>query len=140
MSWPVDCANCGKQTLVDGVPGEKCIWCGKSPYKKEAIMQEQPSEPKRMTIRNKHLFIEEHKEEIIKDARKLKKREVLKKWGISNTAYYQIRKRYAPELIRQSEEEKTDDLPEALTEHERYLVLFGYQQAVREFLNVDKQH
>lgn len=134
MGWPVDCANCGKQTLMD-TPGDKCIWCGKSPYKKEGTMQEHsPSELKKMGIREKHRFIEEHKEEIIRDARRLKKREILKKWDISSTTFYKLKKLYAPELLRQNEEEKTDDLPEALTEHERYLILLGYQMAVREFL------
>ena len=138
MSWPVDCANCGKQVLVDGVPEEKCYWCGKSPHRKEVIVQEKTSRPKKMSIRNKHLFIEEHKEEIMGDARRLKKREVLKKWGITSTTFYKLRKLYAPELIRQSEEKNTDNLPEALTEHERYLVLLGYQMATREFLNAGK--
>ena len=93
-----------------------------------------PGESKKMSIREKHLFIEEHKEEIVRDARKLKKRKTLDKWGISNTTLYKLKKLYAPELISQSEEENTDDLPEALTEHERYLILLGYQMATREFL------
>ncbi len=94
----------------------------------------------KMSTLEKHLYIEEHKEEILKDARTLEKDEVLKKWDISLSALNKLKKASelqkdkdiwvpnAPNLIRQGEE------PVALTEHERLLILLGYQQAVREFL------
>ena len=36
----VNCANCGKQVLVDKLD-DKCYWCGKSVSRKEVIMGEE---------------------------------------------------------------------------------------------------
>lgn len=146
MSWPVDCANCGKQTLMDD-PGDKCIWCGKSPYKKEGIVEEVNFND--MSLRDRGKYIEKHLTEIIEDIRALPKREVLKKWPFGQSTFAKLKKEHAPELIgkrptykpRQRKDEKppaTDKEAPGLTEHERYLILVGYQMAAREFLGVHK--
>lgn len=127
MSWPIECANCGKQTLVY-TPGGKCIWCGKSPYKKEVEMT---NKPEKMNTRAKGIFIDEHQKEIIEDIGRLKNREVLEKWGIGLSIYYRLKR------MKQLRE-PLGDLMATLTEHERYLVLLGYQMAAREFLKNKK--
>lgn len=34
MSIYINCANCGRQVLING-PEDKCYWCGKNASKKE---------------------------------------------------------------------------------------------------------
>lgn len=99
----------------------------------------QKHEPKKVTKYEKHRFIEEHKEEILADIGRLPQGEVLNKWGIGSNTYYQLSKgmiRVKAEAGKRpgaKAQSKPDEVVE-LTEHERYLVLLGYQQAVREFL------
>ena len=80
--------------------------------------------------------------------------DVMAKWGFKDSTCYQLRKKYAPgtsgwknkkprkALIAKTdanEKTATDSTSSSedmapLTEHERYLILVGYQQATREFL------
>lgn len=101
MSWPVDCANCGKQILVDG-PGEKCYWCGKSVDKKESIMQEHQGaveesipkqEPKkvRKTHRSKYA---EHQEKIVADYGLMSVADLAKKHQIQRTQFYYLKRKW----------------------------------------------
>lgn len=142
--WCRDCANCGKQVMVQGIPEEKCYWCGRSPHRKEVILKDNHSEPKKASRYEKHRFIEEHKKEIQDDIGKLPQGEVLKKWDICTTTYYKLGKGIAKvktkarKKTRAKAPSKIGTQVEKLTVHERYLVLLGYQMAVREFLKAGR--
>lgn len=144
-SWPVNCANCGKQTFVDGTPGEKCIWCSKSPYKKEAgsmISQDERAKYEAMNMQERGKWLDDHMEEIIADIRSMPKKKVFEKWPLGQSTFAKLRKLHAPGLIRKPIKKPkgikkppvTGKEAPSLTEHERYLILQGYQMATREFL------
>ena len=92
----------------------------------------QEHEPKKMNKKEKHRFIEEHKEEILADIGRLPRREVLEKWGFSGTTYSILRRGVEKQPSTKASS-KPDQVVE-LSEHERYLILLGWQQAAREFL------
>lgn len=151
MSWPVDCANCEKQTLIEA-PGDRCIWCGKSATKKEVIMVENkvtagegvvPPFPKKR--KERRAYFEQNKEAIIADYYSMKLLDFFKRWRITTGRWLKLKIQWgverkdskrlkqvgkpAPKPVEQAAEDVT-----AMTEHERYLILLGYQQAVREYL------
>lgn len=147
-SWPVNCANCGKQTFVDGTPGEKCIWCSKSPYKKEAspmVSQDERAKYEAMNMQERNKWLYSHMEEIIADIRSMPKKKVFEKWPFSPSKFLKIIRIYAPELIRKPRKNRevikgekppaTGKEVSTLTKHEHYLILLGYQMATREFLD-----
>ena len=95
----------------------------------------QENEPKKMTKHEKSRFIEEHREEILEDIGRLGKGEVCKKWGFSGTTYFMLKRGEAKAGKQPGAKvpSKPSEVVE-LSEHEHYLVLLGYQQAVREIL------
>lgn len=93
----------------------------------------------RMTRLDKSKYIKKHLKEIVEDSRNLPRGEVLKKWGFGVSTFHKLKKVHAPELIGTGGRPKKKQEPQAtapgeLTEHERYLILVGYQMAVRDFL------
>ena len=94
----------------------------------------------RTSVWEKHLYMEAHKEEIEVDLGKLSKSEVMEKWGISGTTYSEMTK--GMKKVRTEATPEQPAPPEAgqgvapLTEHEHYILLLGYQQAVRELLKI----
>ena len=161
MSWYVYCANCGRQILLDGVPGENCLFCGwpvhgKAPaapsettnkkkdtmVKKNGAAEAVPPRPKKR--KKMWEYFEENKEAIIEDYYRLKIKDFLSRWHLCSTTWIRLKKKWggiaknvrlAGTPIRR--EIKLLD-PHALTEHEHYLILFGYRMAVKEILG-DRQ-
>jgi len=136
-------------------PRDTCLFCGKPatkyqiklPKLKEVIMQEKVEKQNGdMNLRERHRYITANLAEIGGDIKTMDTSAVMAKWGFKLTTYNSLRKRYAPELIgkRGGGRQKSALAPEqkptatdiALTEHERYLILVGWQEAVRELLNM----
>lgn len=87
-----NCANCGRQVLVEK-PGDRCYWCGKNASKKEVTMAEAKKEVTMTEVRNaskeevivagasfgqmarldKSRYIKRHLPEITEDIRNLPK-------------------------------------------------------------------
>lgn len=163
MRWFVDCANCGKQVSIDG-PASKCYWCGKNATKieevapsetvelskdeaKVMVTEEEKAKFRATNVRGKTKWLEKHMAEIVADIRSLSRKEILKKWPFKASVLLKITKLHAPEMVghtrtgkEKKEESATSEDTSSLTEHERYLMLLGYQMAVREFLAADKSH
>lgn len=155
----VDCANCGQQTMVDlGRPGDACQFCGKDARKKEVIMAEKeaavgavqnynrepaPTKPKdKRTIGG---YWEKNREAMTADYQSMRVSSFISKWGLSSTTWQELKNKWGvPNKIRGRAKATKSSIPEpseqatdaALTEHERYLILLGYQQATREFLKI----
>jgi len=158
----VDCANCGKQTVVDG-PEDNCQFCGKNASKKEVIMVDTekhvgektsvPARPKKRKQLRK--YYEQHKEAILADYRSMKLYDFFKRWHISTTWWLKLKEDWKVQgkqrkhslkkewkLVAPDKAPAAPEVEEAiarsvdapLTEHEHYLVLLGWQQAAREFL------
>lgn len=156
MSFYVDCVSCGKQTLVDGEPGERCLFCGEpvsSPVqrilseiinKKEVSMQEKPVKSKPEKRKRRREYFEQNKEAMLADYYLLPIGEFLKKWALSSTTWVNLKRKWnvVSKNTRLTGTPILRDVklpsPHDLTEHERYLVLLGYQMAVREFLKEGK--
>lgn len=155
MSLPVNCVNCGRENLVDGVPGEKCLFCGlpvrekvkvekrKIINKKEVTMQQEraPVPPRPKKRKKLWEYFEQNKKEIIADYQSMILRDFFKRWGITTVTWKKLKDKWkistkgpGARTVKSLEADspKVDEL--ALNEHERYLVLLGYQQAVREFI------
>ena len=120
---------------------------------KETVKQAQP-EFRDMNIQQRGRYIKEHLAEIVEDIKAMGDADVMARWGFKGTTCRSLRIRHAPETrmkkskkprkalaAKTGAKEKTatgstsaseDTAP--LTEHERYLILVGYQQATREFL------
>lgn len=150
----VDCVNCGRQNLVDGSPGEICLFCGQPVGKKVLVRtseiinkkevevmvtEEERARYKAMSPPAQGRWLKSHLEEIVVDIRAMPRKEVLKKWPFGQTTLLKFIKLHAPELIgkrakkkEKPETKKTKD--QVLTEHEELLMLRGYQQAVQEIL------
>jgi len=113
MDWPVNCANCGKVTLVNDEPGEKCVWCGKSPYKKEAdlMIPEERAKYEGMNKNARGKWLADRMEEIIADIRSMPQKKVLEKWPFGQSTFYKLMNLYAPELLRKptSKPKKRED-------------------------------
>lgn len=146
----VDCANCGQQVEIEG-PEDTCYWCGKNASKKEIIMAETeeravPPKPKK---RRKHWeYFDQNQEAIVADYRSMKLVDFFKRWAITSSSWTKLKKKWGVEnkgrgLLKPAKRPKQGNKPKGantqeLTEHERYLILLGYQQATREFLRADK--
>jgi len=150
--WLVDCVNCGKQVEING-PEDICYWCGKNASKKEDIMQENkertvetgaiPPKPKK---RGKVWeYFDQNREAMVADYHSMKLMDFFKKWAITSNTWLRLKKKWGvenkgkkrpkkPKKTTTKAVKKTTSEDVALTEHERYLILLGYQQAVREFL------
>ena len=95
----VDCANCGKQTMVDlKRPEDTCLFCGKNARKKEVIMQdnkERPPVPPKPQIRKKvKAYWEKHKEEILADYKSMLLRPFFERWHMATTTWMQLKKKW----------------------------------------------
>jgi len=135
---------------------DSCLFCGKDARKKEEIMVEPevikeaevaevPPKPKN---RKKVLpYYEQNKEAMVADYNSMSVSSFLLKWGISTATWQKLKKLWGvpkkskgirtEKAAPAAEPEKKPLEPEEtapLTEHERYLILLGYQQATREFL------
>lgn len=147
----VECVNCGKQVLIDG-PEDICYWCHKNASKEEVIMvMAERAVPPRPNRRANHpAYYEENKEAILADFTALKLLDFLKKWKISTFTWQKLKRKWEikskqtgrpntrPGNLNATAKHSTGDVDVSLTEHERYLILLGYQQAVREFLRANK--
>lgn len=145
----IECANCGHQTMVDlDTEGDTCLFCGKDARKKEVIMQDNkrsepvPTKPKnRKKLKD---YWEKNKEAMVADYLSMRVSSFFRKWGISSKTWQGLREKWEipsktkdrgsqsteKPTTKAAKEAKNEDV--ALTEHERYLILLGYQQAVRE--------
>lgn len=130
---------------------------------KPMVTVDERIEYKRLPMQERGKWLKDHMEAIVADIRSMSKAEVLEKWPFSISAFYKIKRVHTPELTRKRVvelkqgrdevppkikveapepvlEEKPIDKTKmtALTEHERFLMLLGYQQATREFLKAGK--
>jgi len=97
--WYVDCANCGRQTLVEGIPGELCEFGNHSPhYKspKNEIIISNKAPGKEIIMANKagkrQAYFEEHKEDIIRDYDALTITSFLTKWHMATLTWAELKK------------------------------------------------
>ena len=175
MSWFVNCANCGKQVLIDG-PEDKCYWCHKGARKKEDIMKKgvthcevcgeeidndgrhqciksaklPPEEvadaevpPRPQKKKKLYEYFEQNKEAILADYRSMTLKGLYSKWRLTATTWTNLKRKWEVQgkgkgTSSRPEKEKDATVDDALSEHEQYLILLGYQQATREFLEADK--
>ncbi len=98
MSWYVNCANCGKEVLIDG-PRDRCYFCGKNASKKEVIMAEKEVEervvpPKPKNRRKLKEYWEKNKEAMVADYLSMRVSSFLKKWGISSLTWQKLKKKW----------------------------------------------
>jgi len=110
---------------------------------------------KEMNMQRRGRYIKEHLVEIVEDIKVMSDADVMAKWGFKDSTCYELRKKHAPGTLGGKKNKKPRKTPVAktgakektapgstsatedtapLTEHERYLILLGYQQATREFL------
>ena len=109
--FPVDCANCGQQTMIDlDRPEDTCLFCGKNARKKEVIMVEkeateevaevvqsynkEPVPPRPKKRKNWPEYFEKHKEAIIADYHSMKLREFLKRWSMATTTWPKLKEKW----------------------------------------------
>jgi len=91
-AYYLTCVNCGKQTLTYG-RGDKCQFCGKSPFQKEGAMvaENKPDTvapgstvpPRPEGRRECRLYWEKHKEEVLADLKRIGYSQTVKRWKIS---------------------------------------------------------
>ena len=98
-------------------------------------------------------YWEKNKEDILVDYGTMKIRDFLKRWHIPTTTWPKLKKLWGVESkghrggwpvkapavkapAVKEEEKPAPGVDVSLTEHERFLVLLGYQQATREFLKI----
>lgn len=104
MSWPVDCANCGTQTLIEG-PEDKCLFCGKNASKKEVTVTmqpdvplekavETPAPPKPLRRKKWAAYFEDNMKVIIADYYSMTLSKFLQKWHISTTDWKKLRDKW----------------------------------------------
>ena len=102
-----------------------------------------PARPKKKKQLRK--YYEQNKDAIVADYNLMKLLLFFKKWGIGSTAWTKLKaewgvpgKNKSPRAVPAAA--KPEAVPEellvdvSLSEHERYLILLGWQQAAREFL------
>jgi len=155
------CPICGGDVYSEGVEygvmEYRCLQAGHlvpEEYVNKLLVERGLIENKEVTMEFKGLskhqkgqYIKEHLDEIVEDIQTMKDDAVMAKWGFKNSTCYELRKKHAPETIGKRRVKKPRVIKESkalsekpiegtspLTEHERYLMLLGYQQATREFL------
>ena len=155
FTFLTDCVNCGSETMVYRLE-DNCQFCGKNVSKKEVTMSVEnqsgaeerepvPTRPKK----RKHLrkYFEKNKEAILADYTSMKLKDFFKRWGISTNMWIELKKDWSVQgkhnlhATRKKSESPPEDPPDdgSLTEHERYLILVGWQQAAREFMKAWKE-
>lgn len=159
----VDCVNCGHQTEVDfNRPGDTCLFCGKEARKKEVVMSEKAAVveaveavqdynrgqvPAKPSKRSKlDAYWRKYAAEIMADYNSMQLRKFLKRWHMATTTWTGLKKLWeVPKKarvlgVRSGKVAKlpkpAKDVALSLSEHDRYLILQGYQQATREFLKI----
>ena len=158
--WLEECVNCGKSTMV-GSYGDNCQFCGKNVSKKEVTMmtkdtgaERKPVPDKPSKTRKHQAYWDHNKTDILADYQSMTLREFFKRWRIATTTWIRLKKlwgvqnkwgsRGAKVEAPRPAQEKASPGGVALeavnlakhTEHEEYLVLLGYQTAVREMLKI----
>ncbi len=108
------------------------------------VSQDERAKYEAMNMQERGKWLKDHLEEIIADIRSMPKRKVYAKWPFGQSTLFKLIKLHTPELIKKPRTEprrrKAEKPPvtskeaPSLTEHERYLILVGYQMATREFL------
>lgn len=141
MSDYLHCDNCKRQVFVEGAD-DICYWCDELIRKKREVIMTAEREPIPPKVGGL-AYYEEHKDAIIADFYGMSTLEMVKRWAMSVSTWTKLKgkwgvksKRRGQRPKRQNQEppadEDTGTAP--LTEHERYLILLGYQQAIREIL------
>lgn len=133
--------------MVDG-PEDNCYFCGENASKKEVVImvnkdtkvegrELKPVPPKPKRRKAIWAYWEKNKAAIVADYRGLPLREFFKRWRISSNAWGKLKNKWGiPNKQGQPQaatRPRAEDTP-VRTEHEKYLVLVGYRQAVRELL------
>lgn len=104
MSWYVDCANCGKEVLIDG-PEDRCYFCGKNaskiegaePLQEEVVMaekQEKAVAPIPLKPRNRRkvwAYYLKNKEAMIVDHNSMRVSSFFQRWHISSVTWGKLR-------------------------------------------------
>lgn len=101
MSWYVNCANCGKEVLIDG-PEDRCLFCGKNASKKEVIMaekeagvEERVAVPPKPRKRNKLWeYYEQNKEAMIADHRSMTVISFFGRWHVTASTWGKLKKQW----------------------------------------------
>lgn len=147
MSLPVNCVNCGKENISGGKPDEACLFCQlplrkKVPVKrsevigkKEVAMQNKGTVPPRSsTKKRKNLweYMDQNKEAILADYRRLRLTDFYRRWGFCTSTWQKLKIKWG--VKGKGKATSPRRVTETLTEHERYLILVGYQMATREIL------
>ena len=96
MSWYVNCANCGKEVLIDG-PEDTCLFCSKNASKKEVVMAEKeekavapiPSKPRNR--RKAWAYYLKNKEAMIADYNSMRVSSFFQRWHISSVTWGKLR-------------------------------------------------
>lgn len=101
-------------------------------------MQNKGTVPPRPKKRSKYAeYFEQNKEAIEADYHSMILREFFTKWGMCSTTWQKLKKKWGIQgKGKATGPKRAVDTggTQGSTEHERYLILVGYQQAVREFL------
>ena len=109
-------------------------------------VEEQPVPPKPSIRKKLAAYYEENKDVILADYSAMKLTPFFAKWRINSKVWGELKEKWAVANKGRSIGKRAHDNDwvktgkhgpqgRGLTEHEQYLVLLGYQQAVREFLN-----
>ena len=141
----IACGHCGAQTIVTGDPDDTCIFCSRPPERQEV---------KKVVNKGsrRQEYFEQHKEEIIEDYNTMTLIAFYDRWHISTVKWIELKKLWGVEGKRKPKvnsqiEPQFNAVPDAhkldikppkdtapLTEHEHFLLLLGWQQAIRELL------
>lgn len=154
-NWYVNCANCGRQVNIES-RDDKCYFCGlparkrvlaapsEAINKKEDIMAKENGTIEAVPLRSKRrktheLYFEQNKEAMLADYRSMRLLDFYKRWSVCSTTWHKLKQRWDIKSKWEStglepSKPPRDEL-QGLTEHEHYLVLFGYRMAVRELLD-----
>ena len=147
------CPKCGGDIMEDpGVldgPEFKCLQCGHSvtiQYYQEKIadleVAEVPPVPAVKERKLKHsekriIALEKDREAVLTDYQNMYLVAFFKKWKLNPTLWQKLKEKWCV-IGKQPRKKKPADSParepDKLTEHAEYLILLGYQMAVREIL------
>ncbi len=111
----------------------------------EAEREPVPARPKKRKQLRK--YFEKNKEAILADYNSMKLILFYRRWGISTNMWIELKKDWSVQgkhtlhATKEKSESPLGDPPAdgPLTEHERYLMLLGWQQAAREFMKAWKE-
>ena len=151
--WLEECVNCGKSTMVDSY-GDNCQFCGKNVSKKEVIMVAKDTGAERKPVPEKPkkrgkmpAYWKDNKEDILADYYFMTLSKFFERWSIAPQTWqalkelWEVRNKTGNKAGPREKASPGGVALEAVnlakhTEHEKYLVLLGYQTAIREMLNI----